>query len=337
MPALYLATDKSAGDEISSTYEGRHITLEESYLTHPKQTDDLVNKGDPVLVGDEIVGVAFTSAGLAADYIAIDTEGIWFLNVFGCVSDGTSDGAAQVLSAGDPVYIKRVPDTDTVILSGQSDPMHYRRFGYLLGDVSADLESGTATLVAVKIHNQTASLMNPYIGAFGDNMEIDVVAAKAGGQNFPGWMRAFIRNSTILTAGDTLVGIYARVEDTLASTGGGLVAGQFQAHANNAAGALSNIFGVIVRATNTSSASLNDMIGLAIELSGDGAAPALVQTAIQIMGLGTAGARQSWFQTETGRGQGLKADNTSINVNRVFEIPIDIDGARFCIPVIPWI
>lgn len=34
MPALYLATGREAGDEISSTYEGRHITLEESYLTH---------------------------------------------------------------------------------------------------------------------------------------------------------------------------------------------------------------------------------------------------------------------------------------------------------------
>jgi len=38
-----------AGEEISSTYEGRHVTLLESELVHLDNGDGLVNKGDPVL------------------------------------------------------------------------------------------------------------------------------------------------------------------------------------------------------------------------------------------------------------------------------------------------
>ena len=76
----YVNTGQSAGKECSSTYEGRHLTFEESVLVHPYHADGLVAGGEPVRVGD-IVGVAFTSASAATDMIAIDTEGIWWLNV----------------------------------------------------------------------------------------------------------------------------------------------------------------------------------------------------------------------------------------------------------------
>jgi len=99
MPALYLATGKTAGEECSSTYEGRHITLEESYLTHPYHADGFVDKGDPCNVGD-IVGVAFNSAAAATDYIALDTEGIWFLNIIASDDVGTS-----AVAPGDELYI----------------------------------------------------------------------------------------------------------------------------------------------------------------------------------------------------------------------------------------
>ena len=222
MPAIYLSTGKSAGEECSSTYEGRHLTIEESLLTHPYHSvDGFVDKGDPVLLGDEIVGVALNSASAATDLITIDTEGIWFLDVFGCISDGTVNGAAHVLAAGDPVFIKRVPGTDTVILSGQADPQNYRRFGYLLGDVTADLESGTPDLVAVKVHGVTSQLTNSkdygaYMGVMGDNLEIDMVAAKASGQLEPSGLAMFVRPSTILVAdGDRLHGIKVRLEDKI--------------------------------------------------------------------------------------------------------------------------
>src|SRR3972149_10464448 len=90
MPAQYLATGREAGDELSSTYEGRHLSLEESYLTHPSHADGFVDKGDPVLCGENIVGVALISAAAATDLISIDTEGIWFLSAVATDEDGNS-------------------------------------------------------------------------------------------------------------------------------------------------------------------------------------------------------------------------------------------------------
>jgi len=65
----YDVSNRSVGDEISSTYEGRHLSFVESDLTHPPHTDGFVDKGDPVNVGD-IVGVAFKSAAAATDIIS---------------------------------------------------------------------------------------------------------------------------------------------------------------------------------------------------------------------------------------------------------------------------
>lgn len=134
MPALYLATGHTAGEECSSTYEGRHITLEESYLTHPTHADGLVDHGDPVNIGD-IVGVAFTSAAAAGDLIAIDTEGIWYLNVVASDDNGVSD-----VAVGDELYI------NTGVISKRSSGIP---FGKALGTLTG---SAYAALVAVKVH-----------------------------------------------------------------------------------------------------------------------------------------------------------------------------------------
>jgi len=141
MPALYLATGRESGDECSSTYEGRHITLEESYLVHPTHTDGFVDKGDPVIdnVGQNIVGVAFKSAAAATDLIAIDTEGIWFLSATATDDDGNS-----AIALGDVLYINK----STAILSKNSNKNTHQRFGYALGDVAA----GETGVVAVKVH-----------------------------------------------------------------------------------------------------------------------------------------------------------------------------------------
>lgn len=343
MPALYLATGKTAGDECSSTNEGRYISIEESYLIHPYHAaDNMVDKGDPVLIGDELVGVAMNSATLATDYITIDTEGIFFLNVFGCISDGTVNGAAHTLIPGDPVYIKRVPGTDITILSGQSDPQNYRRFGYLLGDVTADLEAGTPDLVAVKVHNMTSQLTNPkdygvYMGVFGDNLAIDLVAQKATGQLEASALGLFVRPSTIMAAsGDRIHAIKVRLEDTLAAVGGDLQGIRTQVHCNNANGVWTRLYGQYIAIANTASSAITESFGLSINMGGAGAAPAS-QALIQMIGDGTLGTLQGWFMTEIGRGAGLKAEASSINVNRAFEIPILIDGVRYCIPVIAWI
>lgn len=139
MPVLYLATGHAAGDECSSTYEGRHLTLEESYLTHPYHSDGLVDKGDPVLVGDLIVGIAFNSAAAATDLITIDTEGIWFLSAAATDYEGNS-----AIAPGDQIYINK----STCILSKNSNKSTQQRFGYALGDVP----SSTTAVVAIKVH-----------------------------------------------------------------------------------------------------------------------------------------------------------------------------------------
>jgi len=139
MPVKYLATGHSAGDECSSTYEGRHLTIDESYLTHPYHADGFVDGGEPVVCGD-IVGVAFTSAAAATDLIAIDTEGIWFLTALDVNDEGTS-----AIALGDEITINKT----TAVLSKIQDKNTNQRFGYALGTVS---NGGAGAVVAIKVH-----------------------------------------------------------------------------------------------------------------------------------------------------------------------------------------
>lgn len=142
MPALYLATGHAAGDECSSTYEGRHLTLEESYLTHPTHADGFVDGGDPVVFRATVgngVGVAFKSAAAATDLIALDTEGIWFLSAV-----AVNDAGNSAIATGDKIYINKT----TAVLSKISDFETQLPFGYALGDVT----SGATGVVAIKVH-----------------------------------------------------------------------------------------------------------------------------------------------------------------------------------------
>jgi len=145
----YVNTGQTAGEEASSGGEGRVLTFAESVLTHPYHSDGFVDGKDPVVYGD-IVGVALKGAAAATDRIAIDTEGIFWLNVLGSISDDSDDGVAQALTPGTPIYIKKTPGTDTYILSGQSDLVSWQPFGYTLSTVTSSLT--VPTLVAVKVH-----------------------------------------------------------------------------------------------------------------------------------------------------------------------------------------
>ena len=132
----------TAGDEVSSTYEGRHVTLLESELIHPSHADGFVNKGDPVVFGTvalQGVGVAFTSAAAATDYIAIDTEGIWILDVVASDDDGGVD-----VDGGDRLYIS----ITTAVVSKISSTVTNVPFGYALGHI----DSGSTETIAVKVH-----------------------------------------------------------------------------------------------------------------------------------------------------------------------------------------
>ena len=129
----------TAGDEVSSTYEGRHLTFSEVQLTHPDNTDGFVNKGDPVLCGKDIVGVAFKSGAAEADLIAIDTEGIWQLSVVAEDEDGN-----VAVAVGDELYINKT----SCILSKIANKNTHQRFGYALYPI----DSGVTDVIPVKVH-----------------------------------------------------------------------------------------------------------------------------------------------------------------------------------------
>lgn len=131
--------NETAGMEVSSTYEGRHLTFLESELAHPTHTPELVVKGDPVVIGREIVGIAFKSAVAATDLIAIDTEGIWNLSIV-----ATDDLGSVVVAPGDVLFINR----STCIISKIADPAVNTPFGYALGTIT----SGNTAVIAVKVH-----------------------------------------------------------------------------------------------------------------------------------------------------------------------------------------
>lgn len=139
-----VADAEDPGDEISSTYGGRHVTVLESDLIHPAHSGGIVNKGDPVVFGTtglEAVGVAFGGEDdtVAGDLIAVDTEGIWNLDV---VADDDDGGSA--VAGGDVIYINK---TDGV-LSKISAPATQIKFGYALGIIT----SGNTEAIAVKVH-----------------------------------------------------------------------------------------------------------------------------------------------------------------------------------------
>ena len=140
MCGIYPAADaKTAGDEISSTYEGRHLTFLESELNHPNHADALVDKGDPVIMGENVVGVAFRSAVAATDYITIDTEGIWALSV-----TGTDELGNNAVVAGDELFLNKT----TCLITKNPNKNTNAHFGYALGAVDA----GATAVIAVKVH-----------------------------------------------------------------------------------------------------------------------------------------------------------------------------------------
>ena len=120
-----------AGEEISSTYEGRHIYVQEVVLVHADPGDELVNKGQPVAFW-EGVGVALKSATSTSENVPIDTEGIWRVSVV----------AIAAIVIGQSLFITNagvVTDDPTSAIAV---------FGYSLQTITAP---GTE-IIAVKVH-----------------------------------------------------------------------------------------------------------------------------------------------------------------------------------------
>jgi len=293
----YPITGRTAGEEGSSTYEGRHVSVVESELAHPYRTSGFVNKGDPVLHGANIVGVAFDTAEAATDKIAIDTEGIWYLYVLGCVSDGTSDGVARAMTYGDPVYIQRTPGTSTYLLSGQQDPQHFQAFGHVLGAVSAS--TTVPTLVAVKVHND----FNP----LGGIMHFGSGSAAAGNFLLEGdtairqakLIEACIAPATLMLAGEQLHGFNIRVVDNLIGTGGEITAGELKVVRDEATDATVTSMTALKLDTDNKNGGVAPFVrGLDIMMEGAPGTTPAIRSAIHVNSSGTAGTLEALLELD---------------------------------------
>ena len=120
-----------AGDEVSSTGEGRHVYVQEVLLVHVDNGDGLVDKGQPVAFW-EGVGVALKSASSTSENIPIDTEGIWRVSVV----------ATGAIAVGQSLFINTSGVVTDSTVSGQAI------FGYALQTIAG---AGTS-VIAVKVH-----------------------------------------------------------------------------------------------------------------------------------------------------------------------------------------
>lgn len=127
----YYDPNRAAGEEVSSTYEGRHIYVQEVLLVHADPGDGLVDKGQPVAFF-EGVGIALKSATSTSENVPIDTEGIWRVSVV----------AAAAINVGQSLFI----NTSGVVTDSPVDGQAI--FGYALQQIAG---AGTY-VIAVKVH-----------------------------------------------------------------------------------------------------------------------------------------------------------------------------------------
>ena len=152
------------GTEVSSTYEGRHITCTAAELITDSGSG-VATKGHACifgLVGLQAVGVCFNT-GTLTDLIAIDTEGIWNLPV-----TGKDDAGNRALLPGEPVFIHNT----TCEISGIRDNATQVPLGYLLTEAATTVE----TISVVKVHWDPRAhwLQDQEMLYFGDARDVSV-------------------------------------------------------------------------------------------------------------------------------------------------------------------
>jgi len=124
------------GEEVSSSQEGRIVSLLESDLVHVDNGDGLVDKGQPVSFGIGWagcgVGIALRSAGAATDVVTVDTEGLWRCTVV----------AEFAVIVGQIIFI-----TSAGVLVDWPPDAECHIFGYAMQPMNAGTD-----LITVKVH-----------------------------------------------------------------------------------------------------------------------------------------------------------------------------------------
>ena len=198
----------TAGTEVSSTNEGRYVSLLESELVHPYHADGYVDKGYPVCFCTAstptdygwAVGVAMEGAAATSDLISVDTEGIWNLTVY-----AEDDAGNSAVGIGDALYM-RVGDlpgaadadgTGDGELSKMRDLTTQVCFGYALGAITA----GSSGVIAVKVHWDPEEQQDEFI-----TWESDGTADNA-------------KSYTVADAATAASGMFTAMQITYANTG----------------------------------------------------------------------------------------------------------------------
>lgn len=120
---------------------GDNVTVTESILVHPVQTDGLANGGDQAVVGS-LHGVVNVDALASTDKVVLSTKGIYNLPVVGKDSSGSAGADANVAVAiGDKLYIDGTTAAEISKRAGQTP------FGIALGTVG----SGATATIPVKL------------------------------------------------------------------------------------------------------------------------------------------------------------------------------------------
>lgn len=127
----YYDPNRKAGEEVSSTGEGRHVLILENNLIHAGV--GLVQKGQPVAFWDG-VGIALKTATSVNEFVPVDTEGIWRVSVT----------AINNVVVGQSLYI----DFNGIVTDDISDPFRVV-FGYALQPI---VVNGGPEVIAVKVH-----------------------------------------------------------------------------------------------------------------------------------------------------------------------------------------
>jgi len=142
MPAfgVYPIADARPVGEVSSTYEGRHITVLASACKH---AGGLVTKNLPVVIGERIVGIAFNTEVAGTDLITVDTEGIWIVDVW-----GRDDAGNIAVAGGDSLFID-ITDGSCIVSKIRNVALNIP-FGYALGIITTP---GNTERIAVKVHH----------------------------------------------------------------------------------------------------------------------------------------------------------------------------------------
>jgi len=315
----YVNTGQSAGEQASSTYEGRMLTFEESVLIHPYHADGFVDGKDPVHYGDT-VGVTLKGAAAATDMITIDTEGIFWLNVLGIVSDGTDDGLAQALTPGQRVFIKKAAGTvgDPYMLSGESDPQNFIPFGITESAVTASLT--VPTLVAVKVHEHRNDWLHVLLGARDDELLLNPTDALREQT----WLKAFLAPSRAMTAGETIQAMNFRMTTNADADVGNLGVAEFKCH-HDMAGKLGTMMPLKINIDNGGGGSA---MAAGIEILAEGAGTAHdVLTGIRFQQKDTDGTLMSVMRFDTVDSFGILAVTTNPSDTGVcYQLPVDIAG-----------